>query len=140
MRSAVALESSRAQAFASVMTTSATVSVPMDLHSAIEVAQHHACSLLGDLWKMGLDGSLIRGGTQAFCACTCTFPPSLIHFTSLVLRGLTPSESPSFLLIWTGLSPAGPCWSLQVPAGVQKLWIKHFAFLIMESMSHLVTS
>ena len=49
------LESRRAQASASVTMTSAMVSVPMDQHSAIEVAQYHVSSLQGDLSQMGLD-------------------------------------------------------------------------------------
>ena len=61
MRSVVALESRRAQASASLIMMSATVSVPSDLHSAIEVAQHHVFSLPGDLWEMGLDGLWERG-------------------------------------------------------------------------------
>ena len=55
MRSAVALESRRAQASASSIMMSAMVSVPRDLHSAIEVAQHQVSSLLGDLWETGLN-------------------------------------------------------------------------------------
>ena len=61
MRSAVAQESRRAQASASSIMMSAKVSVPKNLHSAIEVAQHHVSSLQGDLWEMGLDGLWERG-------------------------------------------------------------------------------
>ena len=60
MRSAVALESIRVQASASLIMMSATISVPIDLHSAIKVAQHHLSSLWGDPWEMGLDGSWER--------------------------------------------------------------------------------
>ena len=57
----MAPESRRAQASVSLMITSATVSVPMNWHSAIKVAQHHVSFLQEDLLETGLDGPWERG-------------------------------------------------------------------------------
>ena len=143
MRSAVAPESRRAQASTSSIMTSATVSVPMDLHSAIEVAQHHVSSLQGDLYEMGLD-SLWERGRHGLYGPEHPLPhPLLFSFLLFDLRGAALSELPLCPWSWTGLSfqePVCPCWSLQVPGRCLKIQGHTFHTLIMELMSDLVAS
>ena len=131
MRSAMALESRRAQASASLIMTSATVSMPMDLHSAIEVAQHHVSSLQGDLGEMGLDGLWKRGRHGLYGP-----KPPLSH----------PLQFPFFHSIreeWLLASHLHPCGLgaclCRSPGGVLKFGVIHFT-LIMELMPNLVAS
>ena len=128
MRSAVALESKRAQASASSMITSAIVSVLMICANGSEFSSQGgtaSCFFLarrsvGD----GFGRFLEKGETLALCAHTSSFQPTLIPFILLNLRGVAPNESPLSLLIWTGLSlwgPAGSCLSLQIPGRCLKI-------------------
>ena len=128
MRSAVAPESKRAQASASSMITLATFSVLMICVSGSAFSSRGgtaSCFLLaGRSVGEGFGWFLEKGETWALCAHTSSFPPTLIPFTSLNLRGVAPNESPSSPLIWTGLSlwgPAGSCFSLQVPGRCLKI-------------------
>ena len=129
MRSAVAPESRRAQASASSMIMSATVSVLIICANGSVFSNRGGTAScffpagrsVGD----GFEWFLGKGQTQALCACISSFPPTLISFVSLTSRGLASSEPPSFQLIWTCLSlwgPASPCWSLQVPGRCLKIW------------------
>ena len=108
MRSAVAPKSKRAQASASSMLISlATVSVLMICanRSAFSSQSDTALCffLAGRSVGEGFGWFLEKGETQALCACTSSFPPTSIPFTSLDLRGAAPNESPLSPLIWTGL-------------------------------------
>ena len=128
MRSAVALESKRAQASASSMITLTTVSVLIICANGSAFSSQGgtaSCSFLGGRsigkgfgWFSG------KGKTWALCTHTSSFPPTLIPFTLHNLMGMAPNESPSSLSIWTGLSlqgPAGSCLSLQVPGRCLKI-------------------
>ena len=95
-------------------------SVPTDLHSAIEVAQHHVSSLQEDLCKMGLDGLWERGKHGLL------FPTHINFFSFFcsIQRGAALSESPLSPWSWMGLlfqGPVCPCWSLQVPGRCLKI-------------------
>ena len=128
MRSVVALESKRAQASASLMITSATVSVPTICANGSAFSSQGGTAscffLAGRSIGEGFGLFLQKGETWALYTCTSSFPPTSIPFTSLDLRGMAPNESPSSLSIWTGLSllgPASSCLSLQVPGRCLKI-------------------
>ena len=103
MRSVVALESKRAQASASSMITSAKVSVPMICANGSAFSSQGGTAscffLAGRSVGEGFGWFLKRGETWALCACTSSFPPTSIPFTSLDFRGAAPNESPSSPLI-----------------------------------------
>ena len=112
MRSVVAPESKRAQASASLMIICANGSA-FSSQGGTALCFFLAGRSVGN----GFGWFLGKGETWALCTHTSFFPPTLIPFTSLNLRGVAPNESPSSPLIWTGLllrGPAGSCLSLQV--------------------------
>ena len=125
MRSAVALESRRAQASTSSIMMSATVSVPMICAHGSAFSNQGgmaSCFFLAGISVGDRFGwSLEKGRAWALWAQTSSFPPTLISFVSFSLRGVALSELPLSPWSWMGLlfkSSVCPCWSLQVPGGV----------------------
>ena len=128
MRSAVALESRRAQVSASSIMTSAMVSVPMICCKGSAFSNQggtascffFARRSVGD----GFGWSLGKGRAWALWARTSSFPPTSISFVLFSSRGVALSKSPMSLWSWMGLSfrgPFCPCWSLQVPGRCLKI-------------------
>ena len=91
MRSAVALESRRAQASVSSIIMSATVSVPMICAKGSAFSNRGGTAscffLVGRSVGDGFGWTLGKGKASAFCACTSSFPPTLISFLSFDSRG-----------------------------------------------------
>ena len=91
MRSAVALESRRAQASASLIIMSATVSVPIICAKGSAFSNQGgtaSCFFVvgrstGDKFRWTLG----KGKAWALCAHTSSFPPTSISFLSFNLRG-----------------------------------------------------
>ena len=119
MRSAVALESRRAQTSASSMITSAMVSVPIICANRLAFSNQGGTAscffLMGRSVGDRFGQSLGKGKAWALHAHTSSFPPTSIFSLSLSLRGEALSESPSSPWSWMGLSLQGPactCWSV----------------------------
>ena len=117
----VALESKRAQASASSMITLAMVSVLIICANGSAFSSQGGTAscffLAGRSMGEGFGLFIGKGETQASCTRIPSLPPTSISFALLNLRAVALNESPSSLLIWTGLSlwgPAGSCLSLQV--------------------------
>ena len=129
MRSAVAPESRRAQASASSIMTSATVSMPMICANGSAFSNQGgtaSCSCLaGRSVGDGFGWPLGKGKAWALWARTSSFPPTLTFSSFLFnLRGAALSELPSSPWSWMGLLFRGsvcPCWSLQVPRRCLKI-------------------
>ena len=122
MRSVVALESRRAQASASSIIMSATVSVVIICAKGLAFSNQGGTAscffLAGRSVGDGFGWTLGKGKAQALCAHTSSFPLTSISFLSFDLRGAALSESPLSPWSWMGLScqgPVCPYWSLQVP-------------------------
>ena len=128
MRSAVAPESRRAQASASLIMTSAMVSVPMICANGSAFSNRGGTTscffFAGRSVGDGFGWSLGKGKAWALWAQTSSFPPTSISFLSFDSRGVALSKSPSSLWSWLGLlfwGSACPCWSLQVPGKCLKI-------------------
>ena len=121
MRSAVAPDSRRAQASASLIMTSAMVSVPRDLHSAIKVAQHHVSSLQGDLWEMALD-SLWKMGEHGLFESKPPLSHPLQFPLSCLVQGERLSASHLHPMVLDGPFIPGACLPLLVFAGPQEVF------------------
>ena len=133
MRSAVAPESRRAQASASLMIMSATVLVPIICANGSAFSNQGGTASCFFLARRSVgDGFglfLGKGKARALCTCTSSFPPTSIFSLSLNSRGAALSVSPLFPWSWTGLllwASAGSCWSLQVPRRCLKIWGRTF--------------
>ena len=133
MRSVVALESRRAQAFASSMTMSATVSVPIICANELAFSSQGgtaSCFFLarrsvGDVFWMVFG----KGESMGFMYLYLLFPTHLIFPVSLNSRGVALSKSPLSLWSWTGLllwRPACSCWSFWVPRKCLKIQCQTF--------------
>ena len=124
MTSVVALESKRAQASASSMITSATVSVLIIYANGSAFSSQGGTALCFFLPGRSVREFLGKEETWALWTCISSFPPTSISFTLLNFRGAALSELPSSLSIWTGLSlwgPASSCLSLQVSGRCLKI-------------------
>ena len=128
MRSAVALESSRAQTSTLSIMTSATVSMPMICAKGSAFSNRGGTAscffLAGRSVGDGFGQSLGKGKAWALWAQTSSFPPTLISFLWFDLRGVALSELPLSPWSWTGLlfwGPVCPCRSLQVPGRCLKI-------------------
>ena len=128
MRSAVALESRRAQASASSMITSPTVSVPTICAKGSAFSNRGGTVLcfflVGRSVGDGFGQSLGKGKAWALWAHVSSFPPTLTFSFLLDSGEVAVSESPLSLWSWMGLlfwGHACPCWSLQVPGRCFKI-------------------
>ena len=128
MRSAEALESKRAQASVFINDNISHSLSADDLCQWINIQQSkwHSimflpCWEICSRWVWMILG---KGGNTGLLGLYLLLPTHFDFLCFTYFKGVTPSESPSFQSILTGLSlqvPAGTCWSLQVPMRCLKI-------------------